>query len=132
MKLIVPPEIRSGTLFDSYHFAVALVPPRLSYLKALWEECDDRSIAVANSSGSLWFKVFQADVEPQIAHAIFAGDDQVVRCDDINVDEPHRGKGIGHSLYRCAACIFEAPVIPSSTMLDGGERFWRGRTSIEC
>lgn len=85
-----------------------------------------------NTSGSLWCRVHAGDTESVIAQATFAADGVAVRCDTIDVDAQHRCRGIANALYRFAACAFEAPVVPSDTVLDGGVAFWRGRTSIVC
>lgn len=117
-----------GGLYTAY---AELLPPRFPYDQSRWEN-DDRSLDVPNVSGSVWCRVFERGNESQIAYAFFAADADVVRCDDVHVDEPHRRKGIANFLYRLAAFLFEAPVVPSDRLLDDGEKFWHGRTEIAC
>jgi hypothetical protein len=131
VKAIVEAVVLSGPLFDDYRIEVAQVPSGLSYLEAPWD-CDDRSVKLPKSSGTLWFRVFVGDSETVIAHAVFAADNAVARCNSIDVDERHRRREIASHLYRCAACFFDAPVVPSGTTLPGGKLFWGSRTSIIC
>ena len=131
VKAITEAAVWSGKLLGGYEFEVGLVPAGLPYQQAPWES-DDRSIAVPNTSGSLWFRITPTGHETQVAIATFAADDAVVRCDTIDVELPHRRKGIADHVYRIAVCIFEAPVIPSGTQLPGGALFWQGRASIIC
>lgn len=131
VKPISKPYSLCGDLSDDYRFEAAAIPAGLSHREAPWE-CDDRSVDVVNTSGSLWVRVFCDEQDTPIAVATFAADDEVVRCDTIDVNVEHRCRGIANALYHLAACLFEAPVVPSGNLLDGGEAFWRGRTSIVC
>lgn len=114
-----------------YTALAELLPPRFPYDQSKWEN-DDRSLGVPNVSGSLWCRVYERGSNTQVAYAIFAADADVVRCDDVNVDKKHRYEGIATFLYRLAAFLFEAPVVPSNRLLDDGEKFWHGRTKIVC
>jgi hypothetical protein len=131
VKAIQHLELRRGDFLDDYECEVAFIPLGLPFHEAPWES-DDRSISVANTSGSLWFRIYPKGSETPIAIATFAADADVVRCDSINVDEAHRRRGIANHAFWLAACFFEAPVVPSSTQLSGGQLFWHGRTSITC
>lgn len=114
-----------------YTAYMEVLPPGFPYRKSRWEN-DDRSLCVSNLSGSAWCRVYEAGSTTQIAYAFFAADSEVVRCDDINVDELHRHKGIANALYRLVACYFGAPIVPSDRLLDDGIKFWHGRTEIIC
>lgn len=131
MKAIVELRHEAVRVLDGYEFQIAMLPPNFPYRDAPWEY-DDRGINIPKNSGSLWFRICTVTDSAPVGQATFAADDTAVRCETITVDEDHRGKGIASHVYTCAACIFDAPVVPSGTLLDGGERFWRGRTSIEC
>lgn len=129
VKSIQHPEIRQGAFLEDYGCEIALIPQGFPYQQAPWDS-DDRSISVPNTSGSLWFRVYPRSGQMPIAAATFAADAAVVRCDSIEVEELHRRRGIAKHAYLLAACIFEAPVVPSSTQLPGGLLFWRNRTSM--
>lgn len=132
MNVITEQALRACDKLDGLYFAVAeLLPPEFPYTQSKWEN-DDRSLAVPKTSGSAWFRVFEVGSETQIAYAFFAADSEVVRCDDVHVDSQHRLKGIANFLYCLAACIFEAPVVPSDRLLEDGKMFWKGRTEIVC
>ncbi|WP_159983711.1 MULTISPECIES: hypothetical protein [unclassified Novosphingobium] len=131
MSPIEMPEVVEVHLFNDFVAQIALVPPGLPFDEAPWE-CDDRSITSEKSSGSLWFKVFRGDDLTPVGIAVFAANDSEVQCDNIEIDCLYRCKGLAKELYRLAACIFDAPVVPSKTLLDGGEKFWENRTAIHC
>lgn len=132
MKAITEQDVIAVDVPGGIYTTLAeLLPPGFPYQESHWEN-DDRSLDVLNVSGSVWCRVFERGKEVQIAYAHFAADGNVVRCDDVHVDERHRKKGIATFLYRLAASLFEAPIVPSNRLLNDGERFWHGRTQIVC
>ena len=114
--------------FQQWILAEAL-PPKFCYLVSPWET-DDRSIGVPKTSGSLWLNVFERAEKPPVAYAVFAGDSQNVRCDDIHVDRNLRRQGLASFLYKVAADFFEAIIIPSNTQLPGGQSFWKNQREV--
>lgn len=62
---------------------------------------------------------FEARLENEIvAQAFFVMSDEKLHCNDVEVSEDHRRKGIATSLYVAAENIFQMPV---SNMWDGYE-----------
>lgn len=128
---ILAVDLQRRHLLSGYECEIGFVPLGLPYQEAPWHS-DDRSITVDNCSGSLWFHIYAAESEDPIGFATFAADTKVVRCDGIEVDAAHRRQGIATAIYRLAACIFGAPVVPSPTLLNDGHLFWQHRASISC
>ena len=114
-----------------YTAVAELLPPRFPYQQSNWEN-DDRSLEVPNVSGSIWIRAYERGKTAQVAYAFFEGDADLVRCDDVNVDEIHRRQGIATFLYRLASFLFEAPIVPSDRLLEDGVKFWRHRAKIVC
>lgn len=125
MRIITKSSIVQCNLTANFGVQIARVPKGYDFRSTFWE-CDDRSIQVANTSGSVWMKVFEPHNKSPIAWATFAADHQVVRCDTIEVEYQHRRKGIATALYVIASCIFEAPVIPSDDLSQDSRLFWAG------
>lgn len=113
-------------LSGGYRCDCVEVPHGTDWYQTPWE-CDDRSIDVPKSSGSIWFRVFFDEDTTWIASAIFAADDEFARCDDVNVDPGHQRRGIATFLYALASIIFEARVIRSDSILKDGEKLWEGK-----
>jgi hypothetical protein len=124
--------------FDEYSWCVGrglvvvmrLVPCNLPTQREVRELCDDRTIVVPLSSGSIWFDVFDTPSRDSIAQAVFAADDDLVRCDSIYVAEGHEERGIADRLHRLASRVFDAPVVPDEYLTEEEQRFWGDRTSI--
>lgn len=138
MRRITESSMLRGNLTENFRVEIAQVPQGCDFRAAVWE-CDDRSICLPNTSGSLWMRVFELQSESPIAVATFAADDQVVRCDTIEVEDDYLRKGIATALYVKASCIFGAPVIPSDDLSEDGQSFWAGigekfggRNEISC
>lgn len=129
LKRIAEVAARYEILAEVYTVEIVALPAGFPYQEAPWD-FDDRSIEIPNKAGSLWLHVFIEDRSSIVAYAIFAGDDDVVRCSDIHVAEGHRRKGLATSLYQMAASFFEAPIVPSRMLLNDGALFWGKRTQI--
>jgi GNAT superfamily N-acetyltransferase len=120
VKAVVARTDMHGEILDGgYMVDIECLPPDFPYHLSRWEY-GDRGIAVPKTSRSVWCKVFVAADEIPVAHAVFAADAAVVRCDDVHVDRDHRRRGIADQLYQLAACLFNAPVVPSDRLLDYG------------
>lgn len=132
MKKVFEVSGFKGELIAGYNFRGTLVPPNLPASHDVRQECDDRSIKVPSSSGSLWLWVEDINTASNIAVAVFGADDEVVRCDTIEVDPKHQRKGIASALYESASHLFKASVVPSSDRTDDAVAFWAGRTSIDA
>lgn len=104
-------------------------PARLPTNDRVRDRFDDRTIAVPKAPGSVWFEVW----DPQnalAAHVTFAAEGQSVRCDGIEVEQPHRRKGIATALYQLASEIFAGPVVPAQVQTIEAKMFWNGRSQI--
>ena len=115
---------------DQYVATVTLVPAGVPASDAIREDHDDRSLHVPCSSGSVWCDVHMQDQGAFAANAVFGADDEVVRCDTIDVMQDHQRKGIARHVYEIASCVFGAPVVPSGILSEGAKKFWAGQASI--
>lgn len=131
MRSLIKIEHWAGSLIPGYTFEAVSLPHGLSYAAGTWE-CDGQSTMVPCSSGHLWFRVTSCADGELVALAVFGASPAVVQCDDVNVHEEFREKGIALALYRWAACFFDAPVIPTDKRSALSKNFWKDRTSITC
>lgn len=121
----------AGEVIPGYKFRCALVPCGLSTTHPARELCDDRSIAVPMSAGSLWCWVEDVSNSAAVAQAVFGADGSVIRCDTVNVDLAHRRKGIAWTLYVIASSLLKAPAVPSDLRSPDAVAFWAGRDFID-
>jgi len=119
-----------GEVLPGFLFKVVKIPPGLASTHPARERCDDRSIHVPKSAGSVWIEVWTSTGASLAASATFAADAEAVRCDTVDVMPDYRRLGIATVLYRLASELFEAPVVPSETLSEDARLFWGRRTSI--
>jgi hypothetical protein len=131
MRSLIKIEHWGGSLIPGYAFEAVSLPDGRSYASGIWE-CDVQSMMVPCSSGHLWFRVTSCDDGGLVALAVFGAGSDVVQCDEINVHEEFRKKGIGLGLYRWTACFFEAPVVPTKKRSALSKKFWNDKASIPC
>ena len=133
MKKIESAQSLTGQLEarGEYDFHAALIPPHLEDRDALRASYDDRSLHVPCGCGSIWFHVYERHGGAFVATAVFAADEDSVRCDTVDVMPDHRRKRIATALYQWASALFEAPVVPSMVLSEEAKLFWGDKDKIE-
>jgi GNAT superfamily N-acetyltransferase len=112
------PSRRTGWLTHARaEFAAVSIPGGHDY-KFRGMDCDVDSMIVPCTSGHFWFWVYTCAERRLVAWAVFGAGSQFVQCCEIMVDEAFRQKGVATALYRRAACLFEAPVVPTTMLSD--------------
>lgn len=124
-KMTIPVDLPDG-----FFAVVTLVEPELPSDSVWRHECDDRSVAVPKSHGTVSFEIFTTDSSEFVGHGVFAADHLAVQCDTIDVQIPFRRKGIASWMYLRASEVFAAPVHPSSILSHDALAFWGGRKAI--
>jgi hypothetical protein len=115
---------------EGFFAVVTVVPHGLTGGDVWRHECDDRSVTVPKSHGTVSFEVFTIDSSQFVGQGVFAADHVAVQCDTIEVGIPFRRQGIGSWMYLQASKIFAAPVHPSANLSNVALAFWGGRKSI--
>jgi hypothetical protein len=124
---------RTVKLSLGYCMRITEVPAGLPVEHDYRELFDENTIGVPRTMGSVWFHVYGAPAFTSCdGLAVFAADLTSVQCDNIEVEPTHRNKGLATAMYKIASYIFDAPVVPSSTQLFGGQLFWARKTQIYC
>lgn len=113
-----------------YQVTVTELPPGLSASHPLTGILDSRSIKVPKTAGAIHLLVETRDHKQMIGVAVFAADEDVVRCDSIEVMPDYRRQGVATGLYRLASRIFRGPVVPSDELNENDKAFWGSRTEI--
>ena len=72
-------------LDNGYKVEIAFIPAELPDDHPLRERHDARSIAVPATAGSLWMPLFTAGDQHYVGAAIFAADDESVRCATVDI-----------------------------------------------
>jgi len=121
----------SGPLSPGFNFYAASIPAGKSYTFR-GRHCDVDTLNVPSTSGHLWIWATLCADRGDVAWAIFGAGALSVQCCDISVHEDLRRKGIAIALYRLAACLFEAPAVPTDRRSRLSLEFWKGRTTITC
>ncbi|NKJ02656.1 GNAT family N-acetyltransferase [Novosphingobium sp. SG707] len=131
MKQVLDIAEWGGQLLPGYTFEAVSIPTMQSH-NFRGKDCDVASVIVPSSSGHLWIWVKDCTDHGLVAWAVFGANASNVQCCDICVHEDFRNRGIATALYQWAACLFEAPVVPSTMRSDLSKKFWKNRTAITC
>jgi hypothetical protein len=129
-KAITQVQRWSGPIDEVFELVAMEVPPGLARDDPHRSIFDDRSIEVPKSHGSLWCDVQLKSDGSFVGKAVFAADDEVARCDTVDVMPEYRRRGLAAALYQLAADIFEVPVVPTDLRSDDAIAFWGERTEI--
>ena len=131
MKPIIAIGEWDGPLLPGFEFQAASIPAGESYDFG-GRDCEIASVIVPSNSGHLWLWVTACADRGLVAWAVFGAGALNVKCCDIFVHEEFRKRGIAIAMYRWAACLFEAPVVPTDMRSELALEFWENRTTITC
>ena len=107
-----------------YQATVTELPPGVTHTHPLTDILDPRAITVPNTAGAIHILIETQDRKHIVATAVFAADEDVVRCDSIDVMPDFRRQGVATGLYKLASRIFRAPVVPSDNQTEDAKAFW--------
>lgn len=119
----------NGVLMPGYDFSAVAIPFGETHA-VRGNDVEADSLLVPSSSGQVCFAVTSRCGDDLLAWAGFGADDDHVRCVDVCVREDLRRRGIASALYRLAARVFDAPVVPSGNQVESSTAFWNGRSEL--
>ena len=131
MKPVLKVAEWGGPLVPGFTFEAVSIPTGQSYWSR-GRDCDVASVIVPSDSGHLWLWVNACPDHALVAWAVFGAGASSVQCCDVQVDEEVRERRIATALYRLAACLFEAAVVPTAMRSALSVKFWDGRSAITC